>query len=81
MADDQLSLLEGLLSLLWESLQAADADKRASLAREYRATLEKVQALKSAGEVGDPIDEVAARRSARRSGPAKGASRAKSGSV
>jgi hypothetical protein len=77
----QLENLEALLSLLWESLGTADADKRASLAREYRATLDKVESLKAANKVGDPVDEVANRRAARRSGPAKGAARAKSGSV
>lgn len=77
----QLENLEALLALLWESLETADADKRGALAREYRATLEKVESLRAANKVGDPVDEVANRRAARRSGPAKSSSRAKSGGV
>lgn len=77
----QLENLEALLALLWESLGTADADKRASLAREYRATLDKVETLRSANKVGDPVDEVANRRAARRASPTKSAARAKSGSV
>ena len=59
--------LDALLDLLWSSLNEAEADKRASLAREYRQTLEKVESLRSKTKAGDPIDEVAARRAARRS--------------
>lgn len=73
----QLENLEALLVLLWDSLGSADADKRASLAREYRATLDKVESLRAANKVGDPVDEVAARRTARRASPTKGAARAK----
>jgi len=65
MADrlDSLKLLEGVL---WDSITAADADKRASLAAQYRATLAEVADLeREAGKVADPVDEIAARRSAR----------------
>lgn len=62
--------LEALRSILWESLTDAEPDKRASLAREYRTTVEKLAAL-DAGKVkeaGDPIDELASRRAARTGG-------------
>lgn len=68
------SLLDDLLALkdvLWASLNAADADKRASLAREYRSTLEKIDSLSETKSAGDPIDELASRRSGRSAGTAK----------
>lgn len=73
----QLENLEALLALLWESLGTAEADKRASLAREYRATLDKVESLRAVNKVGDPVDEVANRRAARRSSSTKSSARAK----
>lgn len=63
---DRLSQLEALRDLLWESLSQADPDKRASLAAQYRTTLAELDVLaKDAGKAGDPLDEIAARRSAR----------------
>lgn len=67
---DESEKLDALLRLLWSSLNEAEPDKRASLAREYRQTLEKLETLKGKTKAGDPIDEVAARRAARRSGTA-----------
>lgn len=42
-------------------------EKRAPLAAQYRATLAEVAVLEAAAakEVGDPVDEIAARRAAR----------------
>lgn len=63
---DRLDALRDLAGLLRESLNEADADKRAPLAAQYRATLAEVAQLESeAGKVADPVDEIAARRSAR----------------
>ena len=63
---ERLSDLERLRDLLWESLSDATADKRAPLAAQYRATLSELEALsKDVGKAGDPLDEIAARRSAR----------------
>lgn len=64
--------LEKLQKLLWESLNEADPGNRASLAREYRATTEKLESLPSGKDAVDPIDELASRRSARSAGGRKG---------
>ncbi|MEH0058795.1 hypothetical protein QDX25_07295 [Auritidibacter ignavus] len=73
------SKLDALAGLLWESLQEVEPDKRAALAKEYRSTLEKIQADTQAGSQWEenPFDELAARRRTRRdgtgrSGPATG---------
>lgn len=66
---DDLLLLRDVLK---ESISAADPDKRASLAREYRATLERIESLNGKTEKGDPIDELASRRSSRSRSSAKG---------
>lgn len=78
---DIRSNLKALQGVLWESLNEADASNRASLAREYRTTTEKLESLpRIEGEV-DPIDELASRRATRSTGgrKSKGGSR-KSGS-
>ena len=69
-----LEELERLRDLLWDSLEDAPSDKRGTLAREYRVTVEKIQELSGKGEVSDPIDELANRRAARSANPAKGQS-------
>lgn len=62
----RLSQLESLRDLLWDSLESADPEKRASLAAQYRGTLAEIDALsKDAGKAGDPLDEISARRAAR----------------
>jgi len=65
MADRKASL-EALGEVLWASIQAADPEKRAPLAAQYRATLSELADLdgKKGGKV-DPLDEIAARRAAR----------------
>lgn len=66
---DRSEELEALRVLLWDSLQAVDADKRAPLANQYRGTLAELAELtKGSGKVGDPVDEIARRRAARRAG-------------
>lgn len=72
-----LEELERLRDLLWDSLEDAPADKRGTLAREYRATVDKIQELSGKGEVSDPIDELANRRAARSTNPTKGQSGAR----
>lgn len=65
MADRQADL-ERLLALLWDSIEAADADKRAALAARIESVLGQIATLESAKpKGGDPIDEIAARRTAR----------------
>lgn len=72
----RLDELEQLRGLLWESIREAPADKRAPLAARLESVLEQIESLSPAGKVGDPVDEVAKRRAARRSGATAGAARA-----
>lgn len=67
--DDLIVLRDDLREWMTE----APADRRAALVGQYRATLEEIDELSPKESVGDGIDEIAARRSARRSSPAKGA--------
>lgn len=69
--------LEQLRDVLWSSVNSADPEKVAPLAKEYRAVVERLEALTGAGKVGDPIDEIAARRAARGAGSGEGARRAR----
>lgn len=63
---DRQADLERLLSVLWESIDAAEPEKRAPLAARIESVLEQVAGLESAKpKGGDPIDEIAARRTAR----------------
>lgn len=71
--DDLTKLREDLQ--VW--LEEAPADRKAALVAQYRATLAEIDELSPKEAVGDSIDEIAARRSARRSGPAKGSGRTK----
>lgn len=73
-----LEELERLRDLLWDSLEDAPSDKRGTLAREYRVTVEKIQELSGKGEVSDPIDELANRRASRPASSAKGKGSARS---
>lgn len=65
-----ISELEELRDVLLESLRSADPDKRASLAREYRTTVEKIDALAKAEPTTKktPLDQVSAKRAERTSG-------------
>jgi hypothetical protein len=68
---DRAAELELLRAVLWESIQTVSADKVAPLANQYRATLAELAELtKGSGKVGDPVDEITARRAARRAGTA-----------
>ena len=71
--DDLVKLREDLL--VW--LDTAPVDRKAALVAQYRATLTELESLQPKEAQGDSIDEIAARRSARRARPAKAASRAK----
>lgn len=53
-------------TLMWDSMTEADPDKRASLMNQWRALDASIAELEGmAKKTGDPIDEIAARRSAR----------------
>lgn len=74
---DELKLAR---DLMWASISEADPDKRAPLMNQWRALEATIATLSSEAEkVGDPVDEIAARRSARggstaRAGRAEGRS-------
>ena len=61
----RLDELEKLREVLWVSITAADPDKRAPLAARLESVLKQIEDLTPSEKVGDPIDEIAARRSAR----------------
>lgn len=71
--DDLIKLRTDLLDWLDE----APADRKAALVGQYRATLAEIDELSPKEVAGDSIDEIAARRAARRSRPAPSESRAK----
>ena len=63
---DRLKKLQALEAVALESIGTAPADKRASLIAQYRALLAEIESLQAASEkAGDPLDEIAARRTAR----------------
>lgn len=63
---DRVADLERMREVLWVSIVEAPADKRGPLVAQLRAVLvELEQLVKSSEKVGDPLDEIAARRSAR----------------
>lgn len=58
--------LRAARAVMWESIRAADVDKRAPLMNQWRALEATIADLESKSEkVGDPVDEIAARRAAR----------------
>lgn len=61
----RLDDLEAMRELLWESLQEAPADKRAPLFARLESVVEQIETLTPTESVGDPIDEISARRAAR----------------
>jgi hypothetical protein len=71
----RLSALEALRDVLAVSIVAADPDKRAPLAARLTDVLEQIERLTPAAKVGDPVDEIAKRRTARGAGSAKSSSR------
>ena len=62
--DDLTALREQLQ--VW--LREAPVDRVAALVAQYRATLQEIDELTPKESTGDSIDEIAARRAARRSG-------------
>lgn len=58
--------LKAALGVMWASIEATDPEKRAPLMNQWRALEATIAELESDSEkVGDPIDEIAARRTAR----------------
>lgn len=73
----RLTDLEELREQLRSWMEEAPADRRAALVGQYRATIAEIEELSPKKETGDAIDEIAARRNARRARPAARANRAK----
>lgn len=58
--------LKSARDLMWASIRESDAEKRAPLMNQWRALEATIAELESKTEkTGDPVDEIAARRSAR----------------
>ncbi|GAA1992838.1 hypothetical protein GCM10009718_33180 [Isoptericola halotolerans] len=77
---DRLDRLKALADTLEDSIAQADPEKRGPLAAQFRATLADIEALDQDAKAGDPIDELAKRRSARGAGTASGEDRPARGS-
>lgn len=73
----RLDDLQELRDKLREWVEEAPADRKAALVGQYRATLAEIDELSPKEETGDAIDEIAARRAARRARPAARANRTK----
>lgn len=62
----RLDELRASKALMWESLQMTIPEKRAPLMAQWRALEKEIAELSAdTGKAGDPIDEIAARRTAR----------------
>jgi hypothetical protein len=61
----RLEDLNAMRELLWESVKQADPDKRAPLFARLESVIEQIEKLSPSAKAGDPLDEIAARRSAR----------------
>lgn len=76
---DRLDRLVWLRDVLTESITAAEPDKRAPLAARLTDVLEQIEKLTAVVKAGDPVDEIARRRTARGAGTAKSSGRAAGG--
>lgn len=77
----RLTALQDLRDILARRIEACDSMRDlAALTGRMQAVLAEIDELSPKEAVGDSIDEIAARRAARRSGPAKGPGRAKQNS-
>lgn len=61
----RLEDLNDMRDLIWESVKQADPDKRAPLFARLESVIEQIEKLSPSAKAGDPLDEIAARRSAR----------------
>lgn len=69
-ADSRIEGLKALRDVLASSVLEAEPDKRASLAARLTDVLEQIDRLTPTAKAGDPVDEIAKRRSARGAGAA-----------
>lgn len=64
----RLDDLKAMRELLWTSVKQADPDKRAPLFARLESVIEQIESLSPQAKAGDPVDEIAKRRSARGAG-------------
>jgi len=75
---DRLATLRDLRDLLAKQIQGCDSLRDlASLSGRLQSVLDQIAELEPQKSEGDGVDEIAARRSARRSVPAKSSTRSK----
>lgn len=74
---ERLEALQALRDELIGWVRDAPVDRKAALVAQYRATLLEIAELAPPEQKGDAVDEIAARRAARRSGTAQDTRRAK----
>lgn len=75
---DRLATLRDLRDLLAQQIQTCESLRDlASLSGRLQAVLDQIAVLEPKKAEGDGVDEIAARRAARRSSPAKNPARAK----
>lgn len=74
---DRLATLQALRDTLADQIAETDSGRdMAALSRQLTDVLKQIVDIAPEKKAGDPVDEIAARRAARRSGPAASASRA-----
>lgn len=66
----RLDDLTALREVLWSSIKAAEPEKRAPLVARLESVIEQIERLSPQAKAGDPVDEIAKRRSARGAGTA-----------
>jgi hypothetical protein len=64
-AFDRLTELRALYEIARTSIDAADPEKRAPLIARAESLAQQIESLTPTEKTGDPVDEIAARRSAR----------------
>lgn len=72
----RLEDLQRMRELLWESVEAADPEKRAPLVARLESVVQQIEQLSPQEKAGDPVDEIAKRRAARGAGSATSMRRA-----
>ena len=66
----RLDDLTSMRAVLWDSITAADPEKRAPLFARLESVIEQIERLSPTVKAGDPVDEIAKRRAARGAGSA-----------
>ena len=78
LSGDELAALEAVRNAIVADLDACESMRdKAALYKQLQDVLKRISDVKPAEQKGDAVDEIAARRSARRAGGASGVGRAK----